>query len=127
MNIIQNINKATEIRDKEASRVLLECSSKVATPPTPHKFNFYEVLDIVGQVTDFNKGIVVGAENDIVSNILKKICSYMCKENQNPEESKKMIKELIVLCSHLYANFVLNEPRPSQPNVITKNEEPKNV
>ena len=126
MNIIQNVKKASEIRNKEASRILLECSSKVAKPPTPHKYNFYEVLDLVGQVTDFNKGVAVGAEDDIVSNILKKVCSYMCKEEQDASESKEMIKELIVLCSQLYANFVLNEPKPPQPKTLTENSEEQN-
>ena len=122
-----NGKEIEEIRFKEASRVLLECSSKIKETVTPRKADFYEVLDLVGYYTDYGKGRISSAEDNIVQEIIQKLCSYMCKEGQTSEEAKTMLKELIVLGSKLYGNYIVNEPKPPQPKVLNESEENKNV
>lgn len=117
--------KIPEIRFKEASQVLLECSSKVKNTITPAKKDFYEVMDVVSDNTDFNSSLISGSENGIVTDLIAKLCSYMCKEGQNSNEAKLILKELIILCSKLYGNYIVNEPK--QPKILIENEELKNV
>lgn len=121
MNQVELYNKTQEFRKKEAARVLLECSSLISVPITSNKRDFEEVLDLVGVVTQFNVGHPCGAATDKLQTLVKKVCSYMDNTHNEPNSVKKTIlKELIVICSQLYADHVLNEPKPK---TLTENEE----
>ena len=112
MSIIDQCRIAGKIRDQQASKILLECSSLVSQQIKPPSDNFLEILDIALQVTDFHlRKDAIPSESQIVGDIMCKLCSYMQERSKSESfDSKELVRELIILCSRLFANIVLNEP-----------------
>lgn len=116
MNIIEQCKTAGAIRNSEASKILLECSSLVDKQTSPAKDNFLEILDIALQATEFHsRDNPIPSESQLVGDIMIKLCSYMRDRSNGELESKELVKEMIILCSRLYANIVLNEPTKKLP------------
>lgn len=111
MSIIEQCKKAGLIRDQQSSKILLECSHLVDQQIKPPKNNFLEILDIALQVTEFpSRDNPIPSESQLLGDILLKVCSYMYDRSHEDEESLELVKEMIILCSRLYANIILNEP-----------------
>ena len=122
MSIINQLKQAGEIRNQQASKILLECSSLVDNQIKPAKENFLEILDIALQATDFHlREDAIPSESQIVGDIMLKLCSYMYDRSHDDQEAKDLVKELIVLSGRLYANIVLNEPTEKLPKTSEVN------
>ena len=117
MSIIDQFRKAGEVRNQQASKILLECSSLTDLQIKPPKENFLEILDIALQVTKFHeRGEPIPSETQLIGDIMLKLCSYMYDRAHDDVEPKELVKELIILSSRLYANILLNEPTKELPN-----------
>lgn len=113
MNILDQFRKAGEIRNQQAQKVLLQCSSEVDRQIKPPKDNFLEILDVALQVTEFHsRDSPLPSESQLVGDIMLKLCSYMHDRSHENTEPKELVQEMIILASRLHANITLNEDNP---------------
>ena len=112
MSLVENFKKVPQIKNQHSIKVLHECAELVQKGIRPSGDEFSELLDIISPVTDFNKTIyLTDVEKRSVQDLLIKTFTYMHERSRNNDinEVKRLIKEIIVISSKLYANVVLNE------------------